>query len=183
MVSQRTILGQPDLTFIILGTSLFPFDRVVDAVLQYQHQQSFCLIQGRTDLSLPHSDRLIVINEFSPQMMIRLIKRAKKIITHGGIGSIYHVVKYSRHLPLIIPRLRQYHEHVDDHQLLFTRYLKTRIPTTIRSCLADSKGVNKHIRDYLSESPKPNRLKRYLFLSDRRSLLINKLTSYFLNLT
>lgn len=44
------------------------------------------------------------------------------VITHGGPGSIMLPFKYNK-VPIVVPRQSKYKEHVDDHQMLFCRFL------------------------------------------------------------
>lgn len=45
-----------------------------------------------------------------------LIERADLIITHSGVGSIITAINSSKPV-IVFPRLAQYQEHVDNHQL------------------------------------------------------------------
>ncbi len=51
-----------------------------------------------------------------------LVKNADIVITHGGPGSIFHAIQYNK-TPIVVPRNPLFNEHVDDHQVLFTRRL------------------------------------------------------------
>lgn len=51
------------------------------------------------------------------------IKRSDIIITHGGPGSIFHPLKYKK-IPIVFPRDPKFNEHVDNHQILFTKRLE-----------------------------------------------------------
>lgn len=52
-----------------------------------------------------------------------LVDKADIIITHGGPGSIFHAIQYDK-VPIVVPRNPIYNEHVDDHQILFSRRLE-----------------------------------------------------------
>jgi UDP-N-acetylglucosamine transferase subunit ALG13 len=41
---------------------------------------------------------------------------ASAVVCHAGVGSIMTAIAHG-HTPVVIPRLRRYDEHVDDHQL------------------------------------------------------------------
>ena len=45
-----------------------------------------------------------------------LMEQADTIITHGGVGSIVTAVKLGKKV-IAVPRLKQYGEHVNDHQI------------------------------------------------------------------
>lgn len=55
--------------------------------------------------------------------MDEYIKSADIIITHGGPGSIFHPLQYGK-IPIVVPRNPKFNEHVDDHQILFTKRLE-----------------------------------------------------------
>ncbi|MDY2882251.1 MAG: glycosyltransferase, partial [Romboutsia timonensis] len=52
-----------------------------------------------------------------------LIKKGNVIITHGGPGSIFHSLQYGK-VPIVVPRNPEFDEHVDEHQVLFTKRLE-----------------------------------------------------------
>ena len=45
-----------------------------------------------------------------------IIDRASIVITHAGVGTIIFSIK-KRKKTIVVPRLKKYREHVDDHQL------------------------------------------------------------------
>lgn len=51
------------------------------------------------------------------------IREARIIITHGGPGSIFNSLQYGK-IPVVVPRNPEFNEHVDDHQILFTKKLE-----------------------------------------------------------
>jgi len=56
--------------------------------------------------------------------MGELIVNARIIITHGGPGSIILALSNGK-VPIVVPRQRKFSEHVDDHQVLFTKKLES----------------------------------------------------------
>lgn len=55
--------------------------------------------------------------------MDNLVRKSDIIITHGGPGSIFHPLQYDK-IPIVVPRNPKYNEHVDNHQILFTKRLE-----------------------------------------------------------
>ena len=51
------------------------------------------------------------------------VKNSRIVITHGGPGSIFHPLQYGK-IPIVVPRNPEFNEHVDDHQILFTKRLE-----------------------------------------------------------
>ena len=56
----------------------------------------------------------------SYEEMIQKIKDAKIVITHGGPSSFIIPIQYGK-TPIVIPRMRKYGEHVNDHQVDFCK--------------------------------------------------------------
>lgn len=57
------------------------------------------------------------------QKFERLCKRSDIIITHGGAGSIMTALKHNKPT-IVVPRLKEFGEHEDNHQLQITRELE-----------------------------------------------------------
>lgn len=55
--------------------------------------------------------------------MDEMVKKASIVITHGGPGSIFHAIQRGK-VPIVVPRNPDFNEHVDDHQILFTKRLE-----------------------------------------------------------
>lgn len=52
-----------------------------------------------------------------------VMKKCDKIITHGGTGTIMEAVKQGKKV-IVVPRLKEYGEHVDNHQLQIVEKFK-----------------------------------------------------------
>ena len=48
------------------------------------------------------------------------VRNARIVITHGGPASFFMPLQLGK-TPIVVPRQKRYGEHVNDHQLLFTR--------------------------------------------------------------
>jgi len=59
----------------------------------------------------------------SLEKMINLIKTANVVVTHGGVGSISLSLQYGKPT-IVVPRLKRFNEHTDDHQLQITKELE-----------------------------------------------------------
>ena len=102
--------------FLTVGTQ-FPFDRLVKAVdvavgQNLLDEEVFAQI-GRNSYVPKNFDAVVSLekNKFNRQ-----IREASSIIGHAGIGSI--MMALENHKPmLVVPRLKQYGEVVNNHQL------------------------------------------------------------------
>ena len=61
------------------------------------------------------SKNMKIFELVSVEELENLIENADLIITHGGVGSITLSLKKGKKV-IAIPRLHEYHEHVNDHQ-------------------------------------------------------------------
>ena len=102
--------------FLTVGT-LFPFDRLVKAVddaLDEDLTDKEVLAQiGRRGYR-PHNMEYVEIMEKGS--FSSYFQKASFIISHAGIGTIAMAFKYGKPL-LVMPRLKRYREHVNDHQV------------------------------------------------------------------
>ncbi len=53
------------------------------------------------------------------------MREASAVVCHAGVGTILSALGTGKQ-PIVLPRLRQYGEHVDDHQLQITRAFANR---------------------------------------------------------
>lgn len=93
-----------------------------------------------------------------------LYKSADIIICHAGAGSIINALKNKKHL-VIVPRMKKFHEHTDDHQLDLAEAMEKdgkavcvrdveRLPDAIKAASAStvpntSDVLEKKVADYL----------------------------------
>jgi UDP-N-acetylglucosamine transferase subunit ALG13 len=103
--------------FVTVGTHQQAFDRMLatvgmlpdlaDVVLQYGYGKPPDGVRNAVDF-MPFAE------------MERNFERAGTVITHAGVGSVL-CARRSGHVPVVIPRLHELGEHVDDHQAELTR--------------------------------------------------------------
>ena len=62
--------------------------------------------------------------------MIKNVKNAHIVITHGGPASFIMPLQIGK-TPIVVPRQHQFNEHVNDHQLEFTRNVLKRMGSII----------------------------------------------------
>jgi UDP-N-acetylglucosamine transferase subunit ALG13 len=65
-----------------------------------------------------------ILTFVSNERLENIIKYSDLIITHGGYGSIKLAFKNFKR-PIVIPRLKVHHEHIDDHQYELVEYYKS----------------------------------------------------------
>ena len=62
---------------------------------------------------------------YSYKKVTEFFENARIIITHGGPSSIIQSLQYGR-IPIVVPRLKRFNEHINDHQLDFCRTVSER---------------------------------------------------------
>jgi len=110
--------------FVTVGTENFPFDRLIRTVDRGIKDKSFSdqvfmQIGGSTYEPKNCSWKRFV--EFG--IIIDLIRKARIIITHAGTGSVLLCLTLNK-IPLVFPRYHKYGEHLDDHQIAFTKRME-----------------------------------------------------------
>lgn len=103
--------------FITLGSQKFQFDRLLKKVDDLVEQG---IISDKIIAQIGASEYIPKHYEYVKFMdrekFAETIDQCSVVITHGGTGVIIGAVKKGKKV-IAVPRLAQYGEHVDDHQL------------------------------------------------------------------
>ncbi len=122
--------------FVTVGSQKFPFDRLLEAIDALTAQK---VIQEEVFAQIGYSNykpsHFSCVDFMDRNAFERRIHAADIIITHGGTGVIIKSVKMGKCV-IAVPRLSQYGEHVDDHQIqLITEFQKANM---LISCMDTS---------------------------------------------
>ncbi len=181
MVSKSKILGKSIIVFITVGSTNFQLDRVlssIDQILVKEKHNYYVIAQiGKSEYKWQYK-KIKIIDYLAPNKLISNIKQADKIISHGGPISIYQIAIYAKNMPLIVPRLAQFKEHVDNHQLHFAKFLQNKLPKEFKKCFVVDTDLNKSVSIYLKEEQQKNILKKYLFNNSTTRQLVKNLDAY-----
>ena len=99
--------------FVTLGSQKFQFNRLLKAVDELQTDEEIFAQIGYSDYkpqNYKYKD-FLDREEFAAWE-----EKADIVITHGGTGAIIGAVKKGKKV-IAVPRLAEYGEHVDDHQI------------------------------------------------------------------
>lgn len=110
----------PPMVFVTVGTDHHPFDRLVQWVddwLESTDREVSCLVQYGTSQRPQHAD---AIEYMDHDRLVRAMADASVVIAHGGPGTIMDCRRAGR-VPIVVPRRHALGEHVDDHQVRFSR--------------------------------------------------------------
>lgn len=117
--------------FVTVGTHEQPFDRLirkVDKLKQKGIIKEEVIIQTGFSTYEPKYCRWSKLLPY--QQMVQNVADARIVITHGGPASFIMPLQIGK-TPIVVPRQYQFHEHVNDHQVEFTRNVAQRMGTII----------------------------------------------------
>lgn len=117
--------------FVTVGTHEQPFDRLIKKIDEMKRdgiitenviiQTGFCTYEPK----YCEWNKLIPYKE-----MLRNVKEARIVITHGGPASFIMPLQYGK-IPIVVPRRKKFNEHVNDHQFEFADNVAKRMGTII----------------------------------------------------
>ncbi len=117
--------------FITVGTHEQPFERLikwVDKLVENKIIKEKVIVQkGYTDFEPKYCESYPLI---SYEEMQRYLKDARIVITHGGPASFIAPLAIGK-IPIVVPRKKKFNEHVNDHQLEFTKEVEKRMKNII----------------------------------------------------
>lgn len=103
------------MVFVTAGTQL-PFDRLVETVDQIAagHPDTQFVVQALNSKIITKNIQLV--DFLSPRDYEKYLTNAKLIISHAGMGTIISALVKKKPI-IVMPRLLQFKEHRNDHQL------------------------------------------------------------------
>lgn len=117
--------------FVTVGTHEQPFNRLIEAVDKMKAGSVFdddVIIQTGYSTYVP---KLCEWQKLYPyDRMLELVNDARIVITHGGPSSFIMPLQVGK-IPIVFPRQKQYGEHVNDHQVEFSRAVAERFGNII----------------------------------------------------
>jgi beta-1,4-N-acetylglucosaminyltransferase len=111
------------LIFVTVG-GVRPFERLVTEMdhIAGRLAEKVVMQIGTTSYEPKNCDYL----RFMPRNDIEeLYASARVVVCHAGIGSILAAMQHNRPL-ILVPRMKRYGEHIDDHQLEIARAMENR---------------------------------------------------------
>ena len=117
--------------FVTVGTHEQPFDRLLkwidEMVKNKQINEKVIIQKGYTEYEPINCEsyKLISYNE-----MQNFIREARIVITHGGPASFIAPLSIGK-IPIVVPRKKEFSEHVNNHQLEFAKEVEKRMKNII----------------------------------------------------
>jgi len=110
--------------YVTVGTMFMDFTRLINAMDTIaQSSDEEVIIQTGMDSTTPnHASHF----DFKPREEVQAIQaRARMIVCHAGIGSVKDALAAQRPF-IVVPRLKRWREHMNDHQLELARAVESR---------------------------------------------------------
>lgn len=112
--------------FVTVGTHEQPFNRLIRKVDEMVENK---IITEPVMMQIGYTDYLPKYCKYSrflsyPEMM-EYENKANIVITHGGPSTFMSVLSKGK-VPIVVPRQHKFHEHINDHQLIFSEMVKRR---------------------------------------------------------
>lgn len=125
------IQGGDNMIFVTVGTHEQPFNRLVKCMDDLKKDGTILeevIIQTGYSTYEPKYCRWQKL--FPYQEMIKLVDEARIVITHGGPSSFIMPLQIGK-TPIVVPRRHEFNEHVNDHQISFSKAVAERMGTII----------------------------------------------------
>lgn len=107
--------------FVTVGTQL-PFDRLIEIMDEIIGEDGGrAVVQAGNSTCKPRSFKLTP--DFSRKEFQKIFHESEVVVSHAGMGTILTAIKFKKPL-IIFPRLSEYGEHRNDHQLATANYMK-----------------------------------------------------------
>lgn len=112
--------------FVTVGTHEQPFNRLIEAVDKMKAENGFddnVIIQTGYSTYKPGFCEWKKLYPYDK--MLELVNQARIVITHGGPSSFIMPLQIGK-IPIVVPRQKQYGEHVNNHQVEFCKAVEAR---------------------------------------------------------
>ncbi|SEG19620.1 UDP-N-acetylglucosamine transferase subunit ALG13 [Butyrivibrio sp. Su6] len=115
--------------FVTVGTHEQSFNRLIEYMDDWAaHNGEEVIIQTGFSTYEPKSAKWQKM--FTFQQMNINVENARIVITHGGPSSFLLPLQKGK-IPIVVPRRKEFYEHVNDHQLTFCRMISERMKNII----------------------------------------------------
>jgi UDP-N-acetylglucosamine transferase subunit ALG13 len=110
--------------FVTTGTHHLPFNRLLTMMSEVSSElpkrEKVIIQSGESRVFVMNAE---IVPYFSYQDMIKHITQARVVISAAGPATIFQVLAHGQALPIVVPRLKKYGEHVSNHQVDFANFL------------------------------------------------------------
>lgn len=117
--------------FVTVGTHEQPFNRLIEYIDDLKQNKIIneeIVIQTGFSTYEPQNCKWQKLYPY--QEMVKMVAEARIIITHGGPSSFIMPLQIGK-IPIVVPRQKKFHEHVNNHQVEFTEAVEQRLKNII----------------------------------------------------
>jgi UDP-N-acetylglucosamine transferase subunit ALG13 len=109
------------LVFVTVGTDHHPFARLIDSIEKWavRNPGARVVVQHGTATAI---DGIECSPFLAPEQFHALLAEASAVVCPGGPGAIMET-RLAGLRPIVMPRRSEFGEHVDDHQVAFSRFV------------------------------------------------------------
>jgi beta-1,4-N-acetylglucosaminyltransferase len=121
---QGALRGRTDLIYVTVGTHDQPFTRLVQAMdeIAAEIDERVIIQRGPSPYTPRHAEYVDIVSREEAEAYMR---EARLVVAQGGCGTVLTAIHMGKPL-IIVPRRREYREHIDDHQVDLARALEGR---------------------------------------------------------
>lgn len=107
--------------FVTVGTQL-PFDRLIKAIDEFAVTYTSEVV-AQTGIGSYKPIALLCKESISREVFEKYVESSSLVVSHAGMGTVLAAMKYNKP-HIIVPRLYEFGEHRNDHQLATVEFLK-----------------------------------------------------------
>jgi len=116
--------------FVTVGTHYLGFERLIkkiDEIASRTDEEIVAQI-GSTNYKPKNIKYFSFVEE--EEKILELYKKSRIVITHAGAGTILTLLQNKKPL-VVVPRLKEHNEHIDNHQLELTEVINNKGLATV----------------------------------------------------
>ncbi len=110
------------MVFVTIGTQKQQFKRIFHLIENSRLLKDKQIIAQIGNTNYENSN-MKVVKFLDQELLEKYINESEFVITHGGVGTIFTALKMNKKV-LVVPRLKRYKEHKNDHQLEICKELQ-----------------------------------------------------------
>ena len=110
--------------FVTVSSHEQPFNRLVEYMDNWaaEHDEDVIVQIGFSTYEPKHCEWSKL---YPYSQMVELVDKARIVITHGGPSSFIMPLQVGK-VPIVVPRMKDYNEHVNNHQVEFSNQVAKR---------------------------------------------------------
>jgi UDP-N-acetylglucosamine transferase subunit ALG13 len=128
--------------FVTVGTHYLGFERLIkkiDEIASRTDEEIVAQI-GSTNYKPKNIKYFSFVED--EEKILELYKKSRIVITHAGAGTILTLLQNKKPL-VVVPRLKEYNEHIDNHQLELTEVINNKGLATVVYDIEELEGALK----------------------------------------